>query len=189
VIFVKCSGRFLATVVVIGMSGSIGFGAILDADCEIKPSDGQEAFLTGVVDVGEPFIGTDLDLHSLNREVVERGNIAIAITDSPVNTIGDVPGVFRAAVMTNVQINFNEVRTDRYQPFATIHGSNIREPRTVDLTGSEPIVLDPAKINYAVGTRLEIAVKATKFGNLAPASPFDFKVDLLAIRTNRDDQL
>jgi len=59
----------------------------------------------------------------------------------------------------------------------------------VDLTESQPIVLNPAEIKYAVDTRLEIAVKATKFGNLAPASPFDFKVDFWDGGTNTDDQL
>ncbi len=173
VISVKCSGTLFVTVVVIALSGSVGFGAILDADCAIKPSDSYDVFLTDTVDVGEPFPGTALDILTPNQDVTgDRGHIAITVTEPPINTIGDGI-VYPDDAMTNVQISLNHDRIDRM----------------VDLAEFQPIVLNPAEIKYAVDTRLEIALKATKFGNLAPASPFDFKVDFWDGGTNADDRL
>ena len=194
---VKCSGKLLVTAMCVVLSCSVGFGATVTVDGDITAADNYDLPFTDNVDVGEPFLGTDLDIEALHWGVVPGPtyhpvnnpldawyHIGMTVKAPPISTSdGGIP--------TAVSLILSQGGVEKHLLYATMYyGGFLGQPVMTDLTTPTPtpIALDASNLKYAVNTGLEIAIKADKF-NLDPASPFDFKLNFGAVGTNRDDEM
>jgi len=167
------------------LSGSVGFGATVTVDGDVEAADNYELSFTDNVDIGEPFLGTDLDIDTVHWGVTgDWYNIGMTVKAPPISTSdGGIP--------TAVSLILSQGGVEKHLLYATMYyGGFLGQPIMTDLTTPTPtpIALDASTLKYAVKTGLEIAIKANKF-NLDPASPFDFTLNFGAVGTDRDDDM
>ena len=175
VIPVKCSEKLLVTVIGVILSGSVGFGAVLNVDGLINPADYEESVID--VDAG----GVDFALTGLDIDTVYWGvagdvtgvwyTLGMTVTVPPINTTGDVTAPYPTP--TNVHLSLEQGGVEKYWFEATMFSGNVINFIAWDSIATAPITLDPANIKYAVDTGLEVAIKVNQLPNLAPA-PFQF---------------
>jgi len=183
----------LVAVLGIALSSSVGLGAVLDIDGNVDPAHYDFAY-TDVDIVGEPFDGTGLDIDTVHFGAVpsvlapEWFTVGMTVANSSINTTGD--GTMGPFSRTSVVINLSQGGQDKYMIQATLLAGTVQDVLMLDTSGPAPALvplIEPTDLRYAVDTGFEIAIKATKFANLSPASPFDFVLLFEGGGTDRDD--
>jgi hypothetical protein len=145
---VKCSGKMFIVMLVTALSGSVGFGAVLDSGGVI-----------GLVHCEESFIDTDIDI--LHRGVVE--------DVKPANVLPVIK-------VTVANSTIDTTTADKYSPqigisVFTVDISDTPQATMIPLSG-------PTDLQYAKNTGQTLAAKFNKYTRLSPVSPFDFKIGL-----------
>jgi len=182
------------------LSGSVGFGAILNIDGSVDPADydiavpdvdlGTEDFVLSGSDIDTVYWGLvpDVTYHPITAPLDAWYTFGMTVTVPPINTSGDLTG---PPAPTSVRLTLSQGGVEKHSLNAFMFFGNILgQPLLWDSTTGPPtaIALDASTLKYAVGTGLEIAIRADKF-NLAPNSPFDFDLHFEGGGTNEDDRI
>ena len=192
VIPVKCSGKLLVTVMGIILSGSVGFGAVLDVDGLVDPAD-YDISITDVDIGGEDFEGTGSDIKALHWGMALDvtglwTTIGMTVTTPPINTTGDGPSTFPRT--TTVYLSIIQSGVEQYAFEARMRDGAVTSFSMWDVPlGTEVPLTTPTDLRHRVDTGLELAIKASKFTNLNPASPFDFDLVFEGGGRNEDDYM
>jgi len=192
VIKVKRSEQIFVLVLVIALSGSAGFGAMLSNIDGLVNPDEYYAIVPDHDDLGtEAFVLTGSDIKDLYWGLVPDPmyptdpdeawyTLGMTVTAPPINTSGD--GTLPFPTVTTFQLGIVQGGIQRYSFNVMMFYGNV-----VNLTMLEydaaglnpaPVVLDANTLQHAVDISgnpiggLEIAIKSNKFTNLAE-SPFD----------------
>ncbi len=189
----KCSGKLFVTVMGIALLSSVGFGAVLDVNGIVDPAHYEFSYTDSDIP-GEPFAGTGLDIDTVHWGAVpsplapEWFTLGMTVANSQINTTGD--GTMGPFSRTSVVVNLSQGGSDKYMIQATLLAGTVQSVLMLDVSGPAPTVVplsEPTDLRYAVDTGFEIAIKASKFANLSPASPFDFALLFDGGGTDRDD--
>ncbi len=182
VIPVKYPGKLFVVVLGIMLSGSVGFGAMMNVNGEIDPVDeydvsvmdtAGESFATGL-DIGAFYWGEDGDWYT----------IGMTVTDPPINTTGD--GTYTSIRTTTVFLSLLQgVGGEKHAFEVRMRDGKVADFTMWDAVGDEINLTKDINLKYAIGNGLEFAVKKSAFENFDPASPFNF--DLLFEGGGRND--
>jgi len=157
-------------------------GIVIPAQYDIIKTD---------IDVGgEDFAGTSSDIDSLYWGVAaDWYTVGMTVIAPPINTLGDGTSPFPAP--TTVRLGISQGGNDLYSINALMFNGQVLSVLMWDLTpvNPAPITLDASTLKYEVNTGLELAVKASKFSNLSPLSPFDFDLHFEGGGENEDDRV
>jgi hypothetical protein len=186
------------------LSGSVGFGATLSVDGTVTAGDydiavtdvdiGGEQFALSASDIDTLHWGLvpDVTYHPVTNPLAAWYTIGMTVkgpVGSPqINTTGDGTGSFAP---TKVHLSLSQGGTERNSLDAFMFfGGFLVPPLMWDTSAATPaaITLDATNLKYAVGTGLEIAIRADKF-NLDPAQPFSFDLHFEGGGENEDDRI
>jgi len=180
---VKCSGKLLVTVLGIALFSSVGFGAVLDVDGNVNTAHYDITF-TDTDIPGEPFAGTGLDIDTVSWGVAPGASpadswytLGMTVVAPPINTTGD--GSLGPLSRTSAVLTLSQGGSDKYLIQATMLAGTVLDVLMVDISGPTPAIVPltaPTDLQYKVDNGLELAIKASKFANLSPVSPFDFNL-------------
>jgi len=176
------------------LSSSVGLGTPLDEVNGVI--DGGDSYVWPVTDVAEPgkvFFNSGLDIDALYWGAIVDGGIwytiGMTVTAPPINTTGDGMGIPPIPTMTTVKLSLSQLGVDQYLLQASMFADTVVGVYVIDRVTNTLVTVNPADIKYKVDTGLEIAIKQSYFSNLAPLTPFDFRLDFDGGGTNEDDSL
>lgn len=171
------------------LSGSIGFGAVMNVDGVVDPADYDMEFTD--VDPGiMEFTGSASDIKALHWGIAADISgvwytIGLTTVDTPINTTGDGTGPFSP---TKVHLSLEQNGVEKYWFEAHMFFGNVIGFIAWDSNAAAPITLDPADIKYKVDSGLEVAIKTNQLPNLAP-TPFKFDLVFEGGGQNQDDHI
>jgi|GEM_PF-4509008 len=176
---------------------------MLNIDGVVNPAD-YDITVPDAIDTGKIFLGTNCDIDTLYWGLVPGPGynpvtnpldawytLGMTVVAPPINTTGDGSAGPGAFAPTTVHLSLRQGGTEKNSlDVFMFFGNILGQPLMWDTTGATPtaITLDASNLKYALGTGLEIAIKADKF-NLNPASPFDFDLHFEAGGENEDDRI
>jgi len=191
VIKVTRSSSYLASVLVVALSSTVGFGAMLNVDGIVNPADYDE-IVSDLNDIGtEHYVLTGSDIKDLHWgwawDPGHPGDpdeawytLGMRVEVPPINTTGDETLPF--PTVTTFQLGIVQGGIQRYSFNAMMFYSSVVNVTMLeyDALGQNPVpvALDATTLKHAVditanpNAGLEIAVKANKFTNLT-INPFD----------------
>jgi len=187
----KCSSSILAFALVIALSNTIGFGAILNVDGIINGLAEYDEVVDDIADIGTDYYLTGSDIKDLHwgwawdpqhpqNPAESWYTLGMRVEVPPINTTGD--GTLPFPTVTTFQLGIVQGGIQRYSFNAMMFFGNVVNVSMLeyDINGLNPVpvALDANSLQHAVHISgdpdggLELAVKASKFTNLT-VDPFD----------------